>query len=45
MPPFADRLTNVEIAEVLTYVRSAWGNGASAVTANDVLRNRTGPEW
>jgi mono/diheme cytochrome c family protein len=45
MPPFADRLTNVEIAEVLTYVRSAWGNRAGAVSANDVLRNRTGPEW
>jgi mono/diheme cytochrome c family protein len=45
MPPFADRLSNVEIAEVLTYVRSAWGNQASAVTATDVVRNRTGPQW
>jgi len=45
MPPFADALTNVEIAEVLTFVRSAWGNQANAVTANDVARNRTGPQW
>jgi mono/diheme cytochrome c family protein len=45
MPPFADALSNVEIAEILTYVRSAWGNQASAVTPNDVARNRTGPQW
>jgi mono/diheme cytochrome c family protein len=45
MPPFADTLSNVEIAEILTFVRSAWGNQASAVTANDVARNRTGPQW
>jgi mono/diheme cytochrome c family protein len=45
MPPFSVTLSNVEIADVLTYVRSAWGNQASPVTANDVARNRTGPEW
>jgi mono/diheme cytochrome c family protein len=45
MPPFATALSNVEIAEVLTYVRAAWGNQADEVTANDVARNRTGPEW
>jgi mono/diheme cytochrome c family protein len=45
MPPFADTLSNVEIADVLTYVRSAWRNQAGVVTATDVARNRTGPQW
>ncbi|MGF6786334.1 c-type cytochrome [Paraburkholderia sp. 35.1] len=41
MPPFAATLAVVEIAQVLTYIRSAWGNNAQSVTANDVatLRN------
>lgn len=29
MPPFADRLTNEEIAAVANYVRNAWGNAAT----------------
>ncbi|PXX07047.1 mono/diheme cytochrome c family protein [Paraburkholderia tropica] len=36
MPRFADTLADVEIAQVLTYVRGAWGNNAQSVTANDV---------
>jgi mono/diheme cytochrome c family protein len=36
MPPFAGRLTDVQIAQVLTYVRASWGNDARPVTANDV---------
>jgi mono/diheme cytochrome c family protein len=36
MPPFADRLTDVQIAQVLTYIRASWGNDARPVTANDV---------
>lgn len=31
MPPYAHRLSPAEIAAVLTYVRSAWGNTADAV--------------
>jgi len=31
MPSFSDDLSNADIAAVLTYVRSSWGNHASAV--------------
>ncbi|SAL01338.1 alcohol dehydrogenase cytochrome c subunit [Caballeronia pedi] len=41
MPPFADRLTDVQIAQVLTYVRASWGNDARPVTANDVASLRS----
>jgi mono/diheme cytochrome c family protein len=42
MPGFANTLADVQIAQVLTYVRSAWGNNAQPITANDVsaLRQR-----
>ncbi|MFM0125339.1 cytochrome c [Paraburkholderia sp. RL18-101-BIB-B] len=36
MPRFADTLADVEIGQVLTYIRSAWGNNAQPITANDV---------
>ena len=36
MPPFAQALTNQEVAQVVSYVRNAWGNRASLVTAIDV---------
>jgi mono/diheme cytochrome c family protein len=38
MPPFGHVLDDNEIAAVLTYVRSAWGNDAPAVTARDTMR-------
>jgi mono/diheme cytochrome c family protein len=41
MPSFADRLTDVQIAQVLTYVRASWGNDARPVTANDVASLRS----
>ncbi|MEW6512044.1 MAG: cytochrome c [Bacteroidota bacterium] len=43
MPPFHDKLSNEEIAAVLTHVRSAWGNAASAVSVAlvDSLRLKT----
>jgi mono/diheme cytochrome c family protein len=34
-------LSDAEVAAVLTYVRSAWGNTASAVTADQVAAERT----
>jgi mono/diheme cytochrome c family protein len=34
-------LSDAEVAAVLTYVRSAWGNAASAVTAEQVAAERT----
>ncbi|WP_244197729.1 c-type cytochrome [Caballeronia ptereochthonis] len=40
MPAFADKLTDTEIARVLTFVRSAWGNDAVPVTTRDVKRMR-----
>jgi mono/diheme cytochrome c family protein len=42
MPDFANKLTDTEIARVLTFVRSTWGNKAAAVTTRDVriLRER-----
>jgi len=45
MPPFRVPLSDREIADVLTFVRSAWGNDASAVTPEQVadLRERTDP--
>lgn len=36
MPAFADVLADAQIAQVLSYVRSAWGNHAQPVSANDV---------
>ena len=38
MPPFGHVLDDNEIADVLTYVRGAWGNDAPAVTARDTMR-------
>ncbi len=36
MPPWGSQLSDGNIAAVVTYVRSSWGNKASAVTAQDV---------
>jgi mono/diheme cytochrome c family protein len=41
MPAFAGVLTDVQIAQALTYIRSAWGNDAQPVTANDVSSMRS----
>ena len=45
MPPFREQLTDKEIADVLTYVRSSWGNHGGAVKEEDVkaLRQHTDP--
>ncbi|CAL8480561.1 protein of unknown function (plasmid) [Caballeronia sp. S22] len=40
MPPFAGRLTDAQIAQVLTYMRASWGNDARPVTTNDVASFR-----
>ena len=40
MPPFGPSLKDEEIAVLASYVRSAWGNGAPAVSALDVLDAR-----
>ena len=40
MPPFGQSLTDAEIAALASFVRSAWGNDAPAVSAFDVNRVR-----
>jgi mono/diheme cytochrome c family protein len=40
MPAYADKLTNTEMAQVLTFIRTTWGNNASPVTTRDVTRLR-----
>ena len=42
MPPFAQVLQDGEVALVLSYIRNAWGNRASLVTAEQVDRSREG---
>ena len=42
MPPFAQALHDEEIALVLSYIRNAWGNRGSLVTAVQVDRSRKG---
>ena len=43
MPPFAQTLTNEEIAAVVTYIRQSWGNRAAPVSPADVDKYRTVP--
>lgn len=45
MPAFREQLSDREIAEVLSFVRSTWGNHGGAVEAKAVgkLREHTGP--
>ncbi len=49
MPAFHDKLSNDEIAAVITWARSQWGNNAQPVTAADVdsIRQKTAGrgEW
>lgn len=40
MPAFGTRLSDEEIAQLLTYVRSSWGNSAPEVTAEEVREIR-----
>lgn len=40
MPSFASRLTDDEVAQLLTFVRSSWGNSAPAVTQEQVRKIR-----
>lgn len=32
MPPWGSQLSNKQVADVVTYIRSSWGNNAPAVT-------------
>ena len=41
MPPFATVLPDADVAAVLTYIRSAWKNGAAPVSELDVAQQRS----
>ncbi|SFM15361.1 c-type cytochrome [Rugamonas rubra] len=43
MPPFGHVLDDGEVAAVVSYLRSAWGNNAPPVSGQDVNRYRTIP--
>jgi mono/diheme cytochrome c family protein len=45
MPPYYPSLSDEHIANVLTYVRTSWGNGAGPVPASEVTENRGSPLW
>jgi cytochrome c oxidase cbb3-type subunit 2 len=41
MPPFAGRLSDTEIADIIDYERTSWGNHGAPVTAQQVAVERT----
>jgi mono/diheme cytochrome c family protein len=43
MPPFAQALTNQEVAAVVTYIRQSWGNKGSAISPQQVTDLRSAP--
>ena len=43
MPPFAQRLSDDEVAAVVTYIRTSWGNRGAAISARDANELRTAP--
>jgi mono/diheme cytochrome c family protein len=45
MPPFAQDLSDDQIADVVSFIRASWGNRGSLVSADQVFRERTGPLW
>ncbi|MGA9620071.1 MAG: cytochrome c, partial [Serratia proteamaculans] len=40
MPPFGWRLNDQQVAEVVNFIRSSWGNSAKPVSASDVASVR-----
>ena len=40
MPPFGEQLSDAEIAAVVSYIRSSWGNGSAEVTEGEVAELR-----
>lgn len=43
MPPFGATLTDSEVAAVVSYIRTGWGNGGSPVSPLDVGQFRSAP--
>ena len=44
MTPWGSQLSDEDVANVLTYIRSSWGNSAAEVTAEQVATVRTAVE-
>ena len=44
MPPFAQTLSDNEVAAVVSYIRTSWGNRGAAVTAAQANELRSAPE-
>ena len=42
MPAFKDSLSDFELSQILTYVRSAWGNKAKPISSADFTKARKG---
>jgi mono/diheme cytochrome c family protein len=40
MPPFKDRLSDDEIAAIINYERTHWGNHSKTVTVEEVAKIR-----
>jgi len=45
MPPFAQKLSDQEVADVTTYIRRSWGNNAPPVQIDDVRKYRSTPTY
>ncbi len=43
MPPFAQSMSDDEVAAVVTYIRAAWGNRGTAISARQANELRTAP--
>jgi mono/diheme cytochrome c family protein len=43
MPPFAQAMSDQQVADVVTYIRQSWGNRGTAVNPIDVAKYRTVP--
>jgi mono/diheme cytochrome c family protein len=43
MPPFASQLSDNEVAAVVTYIRTSWGNRGTAVSAREANELRSAP--
>jgi mono/diheme cytochrome c family protein len=40
MPSFAKRLSDQDVADLVNFIRTSWGNHASSTTIGDVARVR-----
>jgi mono/diheme cytochrome c family protein len=43
MPPFAQSLSNQEVAAVVTYIRMSWGNNGTPISPQQVSDLRSAP--